>query len=73
MVTTTHYIHCAGSSSGSHELPTAAAAAEGEHCILYTGLARSTSAGTLCTIMLSFVDSLWIVNSANSVYTSSHI
>ena len=32
MVTTTHSIDC-GSSSGSHELP-AAAAAEGEHCIL---------------------------------------
>ena len=31
MVTTTHSIHC-GSTSGSHELP--AAAAEGEHCIL---------------------------------------
>ena len=34
MVTTTHSIHCAGSTSGSHELPPAAAAAEGEHCIL---------------------------------------
>ena len=33
MVTTTHSIHCAGSTSGSHELPPAAAA-EGEHCIL---------------------------------------
>ena len=30
MVTTTH----SGSTSGSHELPAAAAAAEGEHCIL---------------------------------------
>ena len=33
MVTTTHSIHCAGSTSGSHELPPPAAA-EGEHCIL---------------------------------------
>ena len=32
MVTTTHSIHCAGSTSGSHELPPPAA--EGEHCIL---------------------------------------
>ena len=31
MVTTTHSIHCGGT-NGSHEL--AAAAAEGEHCIL---------------------------------------
>ena len=34
MVTTTHSIHCAGSTSGSHELPPPPAAAEGEHCIL---------------------------------------
>ena len=36
MVTTTHSIHCVDT-SGSHELPPAAAtaaAAEGEHCIL---------------------------------------
>ena len=36
MVTTTHSIDC-GSSSGSHELPSAAAAAEGEHCIYWSG------------------------------------
>ena len=40
MVTTTHSIHCGGT-SGSHEL---AAAAEGEHCIL-VWLYRSISAG----------------------------
>ena len=49
MVTTTH----SGSTSGSHELPSAAAA-EGEHCIYWS--ARSTSAGTLCTNTESVMD-----------------
>ena len=41
MVTTAHSIGCAGTSDSHDELPVAAAAAEGEHCILH-GLARST-------------------------------
>ena len=66
MVTTTHSIHCAGSTSGSHELPPPAAAAEGEHCILvWLGQPQLVHYVLIQRVW-------WIENSTNSVYISSH-
>ena len=49
MVTTTHSIHCGGT-SGSHELP--AATAEGKHCILVWLGQPMQAQLVLCTTMI---------------------
>ena len=67
MVTTTHSIHC-GSTSGSHELP--AAAAEGEHCIL-VWLGQPQLVHYVLMQRVWWIKYSWWL--ANSVYTSSHV
>ena len=59
---TAHSIHCSDGTSGSHELPSPPAAAEGEHCIY-------TSVALLIQKVLPHTCTQLVIVSIYSVYT----